>query len=157
MIPKFKLGDSVRKINGARWQGSIVGTYSTSLTPEGYCVESNTEIGSVQIYPAKALNYSPNDPNRNPNMNYTPLKPGDIRQAGDEQQMIDSLGNSNESCPRKPQRSEPGIWKPICLLNHTILASDLMHLNFRRPPASARLWLPTKSTRPHKRNRTWFT
>ncbi len=29
--------------------------HSTELTPEGYAVESNTEKGSVQIYPAKAL------------------------------------------------------------------------------------------------------
>lgn len=52
---KFSLGDRVRKIKGSRWQGRIVGTYSTSLTPEGYAVESETEIGSVQIYPAAAL------------------------------------------------------------------------------------------------------
>lgn len=51
----FKLGDRVRKISGSRWQGRVVGTYSTSLTPEGYAVESETEIGSVQIYPSKAL------------------------------------------------------------------------------------------------------
>lgn len=51
----FKIGDRVRKTKGSRWQGRIVGTYSTSLTPEGYCVESETEVGSVQIYPAAAL------------------------------------------------------------------------------------------------------
>ena len=53
--PKFKLGDLVEKISGAQWRGTIVGTYSTELTPEGYAVESLTEKGSVQIYPAKAL------------------------------------------------------------------------------------------------------
>lgn len=52
---KFSLGDRVRKIKGSRWQGRVVGTYSTDLTPEGYAVESETEIGSVQIYPAAAL------------------------------------------------------------------------------------------------------
>lgn len=52
---KFKLGDKVRKTKGSRWQGVVVGTYSTSLTPEGYAVESETEHGSVQIYPAAAL------------------------------------------------------------------------------------------------------
>lgn len=51
----FKLGDRVRKTKGSRWQGKVVGTYSTSLTPEGYAVESETEHGSVQIYPASAL------------------------------------------------------------------------------------------------------
>jgi len=53
--PKFKLGDSVCKIKGSCWKGIVVGTYSTSLTPEGYAVESSTEHGSVQIYPAAAL------------------------------------------------------------------------------------------------------
>jgi hypothetical protein len=32
-----------------------VGWYSTELTPEGYAVESEAHAGSVQIYPAKAL------------------------------------------------------------------------------------------------------
>ncbi len=52
---KFKLGDIVRKVSGSEWQGVVVGTYSTRLTPEGYAVESEAHAGSVQIYPAKAL------------------------------------------------------------------------------------------------------
>jgi hypothetical protein len=52
---KYRLGDRVRKIRGAQWQGSIVGTYSTELTPIGYAVESEREKGSVQIYPEAAL------------------------------------------------------------------------------------------------------
>lgn len=52
---KFAIGSRVRKIKGSRWQGRVVGTYSTELTPEGYAVESETEHGSVQIYPAHAL------------------------------------------------------------------------------------------------------
>ena len=52
---KFKLGDYVFKISGSSWRGRVVGTYSTTLTPEGYCVESIFEYGSVQLYPAKAL------------------------------------------------------------------------------------------------------
>lgn len=51
----FKLGDRVEKIKGSQWKGVVVGTYSTELTPEGYAVESDTEKGSVQIYPAAAL------------------------------------------------------------------------------------------------------
>jgi len=51
----FKLGDTVYKKRGAQWKGHIVGFYSTTLTPEGYCVESSSEVGSVQIYPAAAL------------------------------------------------------------------------------------------------------
>lgn len=57
--PKFRLGDRVRKIKGSSWQGRIVGTYSTTLTPEGYCVESEREPGSVQLYPAAALELGP--------------------------------------------------------------------------------------------------
>lgn len=53
--PKFLHGQRVRKIKGSEWQGYVVGTYSTALTPEGYCVESETHKGSVQIYPASAL------------------------------------------------------------------------------------------------------
>jgi hypothetical protein len=52
---KFKLGDLVKKVSGSQWHGTVVGTYSTELTPEGYAVESSTEKGSVQIYPVKAL------------------------------------------------------------------------------------------------------
>jgi dihydrofolate reductase (trimethoprim resistance protein) len=51
----WRMGTRVRKINGSRWQGRVVGYYSTELTPVGYCVESETETGSVQIYPAAAL------------------------------------------------------------------------------------------------------
>lgn len=52
---KFKRGDIVRKIKGSSWRGTVVGEYSTNLTPEGYAVESDSETGSVQIYPASAL------------------------------------------------------------------------------------------------------
>lgn len=53
--PAFNMRDYVEKISGSSWRGHVVGTYSTDLTPEGYAVESDTEKGSVQIYPAKAL------------------------------------------------------------------------------------------------------
>ena len=55
VTPRFRLGDRVRKTKGSSWQGRVVGTYRTSLTPEGYAVESEREPGSVQIYPAAAL------------------------------------------------------------------------------------------------------
>lgn len=55
MTPKFRRGDLVRKIKGSDWAGRIVGEYSTTLTPEGYAVESVYHQGSVQIYPASAL------------------------------------------------------------------------------------------------------
>ena len=51
----FNPGDRVRKRTGSEWAGYVVGWYSTSLTPEGYAVESLAHAGSVQIYPAKAL------------------------------------------------------------------------------------------------------
>lgn len=56
---KFKRGDRVRKIKGASWSGNIVGFYSTHLTPIGYAVESEWEVGSVQIYPEAALEPAP--------------------------------------------------------------------------------------------------
>lgn len=52
---RFKIGDRVTKTKGSSWTGRVVGTYRTDLTPEGYAVESETETGSVQIYPAAAL------------------------------------------------------------------------------------------------------
>jgi hypothetical protein len=51
----FAIGQRVRKVSGSSWQGTVVGFYSTDLTPDGICVESERERGSVQIYPAKAL------------------------------------------------------------------------------------------------------
>ena len=51
----FHMGQRVTKVSGSSWTGNVVGFYSTTLTPEGYCVESISERGSVQIYPAKAL------------------------------------------------------------------------------------------------------
>lgn len=55
----FRIGDRVRKRKGSSWQGRVCGTYSTSLTPVGYCVESERELGSVQIYPEAALELVP--------------------------------------------------------------------------------------------------
>lgn len=56
---KFLLGDRVTKTKGSKWTGKIVGFYSTEFTPEGYAVESETETGSVQIYPVAALEAAP--------------------------------------------------------------------------------------------------
>jgi len=52
---KFQIGERVTKIKGSKWTGKVVGFYSTDLTPVGYAVESETETGSVQIYPEAAL------------------------------------------------------------------------------------------------------
>lgn len=67
-MKKFKLGDYVAKTSGSKWVGRIVGEYSTELTPEGYAVESSTEHGSVQIYPAKALELAANHSERDLDM-----------------------------------------------------------------------------------------
>lgn len=55
----FRRGDRVRKMSGSEWVGRIVGRYSTDLTPSGYAVESEAHRGSVQIYPAAALELVP--------------------------------------------------------------------------------------------------
>ena len=57
----FGLRDRVRKTKGSSWQGRVVGFYSTSLTPIGYCVESEREPGSVQLYPESALERVPEE------------------------------------------------------------------------------------------------
>jgi hypothetical protein len=51
----WPLGTLVRKKSGSQWCGRIVGYYSTRLTPHGVAIESRTEVGSVQIYPTKAI------------------------------------------------------------------------------------------------------
>lgn len=59
----FHIGQRVRKKSrsefgkkiGAEWEGYVVGIYSTTITPEGYAVESCSHAGSVQIYPVAAL------------------------------------------------------------------------------------------------------
>jgi dihydrofolate reductase (trimethoprim resistance protein) len=51
----FQMGEPVRKKSGSEWEGRVVGRYGTELTPEGYAVESSAHAGSVQIYPASAL------------------------------------------------------------------------------------------------------
>lgn len=55
----FRKGDRVRKRKGSSWQGKVCGYYATMLTPKGYCVESEREPGSVQIYPESALERVP--------------------------------------------------------------------------------------------------
>ena len=52
---RWPLGTRVTKTKGSQWTGKVVGFYSTNLTAEGYAVESETERGSVQIYPVAAL------------------------------------------------------------------------------------------------------
>ena len=52
---RFEIGERVTKIKGSSWTGRIVGFYATALTPIGYCVESENEPGSVQIYPEAAI------------------------------------------------------------------------------------------------------
>ena len=56
---KYKLGDRLTKTRGSKWTGRVVGFYSTNLTPIGYAIESETETGSVQIYPEAALTAAP--------------------------------------------------------------------------------------------------
>ncbi len=51
----MNIGDEVKKKSGSEWQGYVCGYYSTNLTPSGVCVESKDHLGSVQIYPMKAL------------------------------------------------------------------------------------------------------
>ena len=62
-LSTFPLGTRVRKKTGSSWQGRVVGYYSSSLTSLGLCVESERELGSVQIYPLKALEVLPESTN----------------------------------------------------------------------------------------------
>lgn len=55
----WPLGTVVRKKSGSHWQGKVVGYYSTDLTQQGIAVESSIHVGSVQIYPVKAMEIVP--------------------------------------------------------------------------------------------------
>ena len=57
----FPLGVRVRKKSGSQWQGRVVGYYSASRTLNGIAVESEREIGNVQVYPAEAFELVPED------------------------------------------------------------------------------------------------
>jgi len=57
----FPLGARVRKKSGSQWQGRVVGYYSASRTKNGIAVESEREIGNVQVYPAEAFEIVPED------------------------------------------------------------------------------------------------
>lgn len=52
---RWQLGDKVRKKRGSSWRGTVCGFYTTPHTPQGYCVDSAFEPGSVQVWPEAAL------------------------------------------------------------------------------------------------------
>lgn len=52
---EYGMGTRLIKVGGSSWRGPVVGFYRSSLTEVGYAIESEAEVGSVQIYPAKAL------------------------------------------------------------------------------------------------------
>ena len=70
----WPLGTRVTKVSGAAWTGLVVGFYGTTLTLEGYVVESETEKGSVQLYPRKALKLATVAPPVNPATTFTHLR-----------------------------------------------------------------------------------
>lgn len=55
----FKRDDHVRKTSGSWWEGRVVGFYATADNPDGVAVQLDKPNGPVQIYPAKALEHSP--------------------------------------------------------------------------------------------------
>lgn len=59
------------------------------------------------------------------------LKAGDIRKDGDKQRETRGWGwHNGVGNTRYPH--PPGPWTEVSLVGHPILASDLMHLEFRR-------------------------
>lgn len=52
---KYEYGTRLKKKKGSQWQGRVVGFYQTPYTHEGYAIESEKELRSVQIYPEAAL------------------------------------------------------------------------------------------------------
>lgn len=63
-------------------------------------------------------------------MNYIELKAGDIRKLNDEvrpKEGFDTDFKDGRIIPAHPD------WRGVNLIGHRILASDLIHLEFRRP------------------------
>lgn len=63
-------------------------------------------------------------------MNYKKLTVGDVRQEGDEQASRLFTGGVHM---RPDRKDDLGMWKQTQLVGHPILASDLIHLELRRP------------------------
>jgi R67 dihydrofolate reductase len=55
----FAFGDRVQKRSGSDWHGHVCGFYKTGQTAIGYCVKSERERNSVQLYPETALERTP--------------------------------------------------------------------------------------------------
>ena len=102
--PKFKLGDFVAKTKGSQWRGRVVGTYSTKLTPEGYAVESSAEGGSVQIYPAAALELA-----RPSSGDFEVCPPGTLARVNDLEQEARAMRTRIEDMAREMARFMDGV------------------------------------------------
>lgn len=65
-------------------------------------------------------------------MQYTQLKAGDVRQKGDE---VATRNFTNTPGNKLQRDSKPTLtpFLPVHLVSYPILASDLVHLEFRRP------------------------
>jgi hypothetical protein len=75
------------------------------------------------------------------------LHAGDVRQKGDEYRHVDNNDRGFDcrgqlyghykwrplTMLRKPREAMPGPWRPVRLVGHPILQSDLMVHEFRRP------------------------
>lgn len=64
MSDRIEIGTRVRKKSGSEWVGRVVGYYSTDLTPNGLCIESEMHKNSVQNYPAHAVEVIPSAPQK---------------------------------------------------------------------------------------------
>ena len=62
-VPKYGLGDRLRKKSGTWWEGKVVGFYSTKKTPVGYAIQLEMPYQDqdvpVQIYPETAVELIP--------------------------------------------------------------------------------------------------
>lgn len=64
---------------------------------------------------------------------YETLRAGDVRTLGDEQREFDITRNHVPGTSHTTTKLRPWKWHEVALLGHVILASDLMHIEFRRP------------------------
>lgn len=63
-------------------------------------------------------------------MQYIQLKAGDIRQDGDE---VSHNSGAQKYLGQDSRDERKQVWRPVNMLDSTILASDLISSSFRRP------------------------
>lgn len=107
--------------------GASVEGFSNELSGHYLCPTCHKPFrGEVSFQQAKPYNQTNL-------LMYKTLTLGDIRQAGDEKRVLQIEGGPYAIIAGRTHTRTVSLWMKADLLGQPILASDLMHLEFRRP------------------------